>query len=530
MSQSNFNSINRHITSTFIFIKKNNVLKSMLIFLFFICFGNSVLGQKNYEKYYYDNGNISSEGTMENGRPNEYWKTYYPNGQLKSEGNRENFKLDSTWYFYAEQGDTVSAIDYKAGKKHGKVISYRNNVRYEVSHYKDNVKVDRSFIYYPTGEIKQVIPYDEGLESGSGYVYDRSGRIITLLEYEEGYLRSSKKVNRFTDQGKKRGTWVEFHPNGVLAMEGYYMNGKRNGIFKTYDKKGDLLSLEKYRDDQLVMDTEESVILDIRNTYYPDGSVKSSGGYVEGKKEGTHRIYDKDGEVIAGEVYKRGEKIAEGIVDENGDYQGHWQLYYTDGNLRAEGDYKNSMRTGDWIFYFPNGAVESKGKYVEGLPQGRWSWFYPNGDKRRNEFYRRGEEDGEVTEWDIDGNVISKGSYISGYKDGEWYYHVGDHTEKGKYVDGQRQGTWIYEYEDGSLNYEGEYVAGLAVGKHQWYYPNGQIRKEGKYSSGIRVGTWNTYNPEGIKILEIKYKQGREFKINGRKVLTAEDREETKTP
>ena len=44
-----------------------------------------------YNKFYFPNGRISSEGTMRGGKPDGYWKSYYDNGQLKSEGNRRLF-------------------------------------------------------------------------------------------------------------------------------------------------------------------------------------------------------------------------------------------------------------------------------------------------------------------------------------------------------------------------------------------------------------------------------------------------------
>ena len=46
-------------------------------------------------KYYYPNGNVSSEGTLRNGKPDGYWKSYSESGRIKSEGNRVDFKLDS---------------------------------------------------------------------------------------------------------------------------------------------------------------------------------------------------------------------------------------------------------------------------------------------------------------------------------------------------------------------------------------------------------------------------------------------------
>lgn len=519
------NSIHSANTFKFSFLKKYNVISKLTFLVFLFSISNAVLAQKEYKIYYYDNGNVSSEGTMEDERPNGYWKTYYPSGQLKSEGNRLNFELDSVWIFYNELGERVSSISYKNGKRNGEMISFKNDLVYEVSEFENDINVGVSTIYYPTGEKKRVVPYENGKQHGKGFDYETDGRIITLLEFEDGYLRRADQINRLDNLGKKRGSWIEFHPNGVVAMEGYYMNDLKNGIFKFFDNKGNLITIEKYRDGQIVLDSEESVILDIRSTYYSDGSVKSSGGYVDGRKEGTHRIYDENGNIISGEVYKMGTKTAEGVVDQTGDFQGEWELYYEDGTLRAKGNYENSLRTGDWIFYHKNGKIESEGKYVEGLPQGQWKWYYENGKSRRQDYYRRGKEDGESVEMNEEGNIISQGEYVAGYREGEWFYHVGDHIEKGSYVDGERDGEWIYEYENGKINFEGEFIRGLATGKHKWYYPNGQIKKEGRYSSGVRTGTWVTYDEAGLKVLEVKYKQGREFKINGRRVISSDGNE-----
>ena len=57
-----------------------------------------------YNKFYYDNGAISSEGKMKDGKPDGYWKNYHKNGKVKIEGNRKNFQLDSLWKFYFTKG------------------------------------------------------------------------------------------------------------------------------------------------------------------------------------------------------------------------------------------------------------------------------------------------------------------------------------------------------------------------------------------------------------------------------------------
>lgn len=494
--------------------------------IFSIAFLFSLLtcdAQGEYTVYTYENGNTSSEGYMRNGKPDGYWKTYHPNGVLKSEGNRADFELDSLWKFYNEDGIKLTEIHYKGGKKHGVYRTFREGSLYEEAEFEADIKVNDARFYYPTGELQKVVPFAEGKENGEGFEYDREGRVITLLAYKDGFLRRADQVNRYDNAGKKRGPWVSFHPNGVLAMEGYYMNDKKNGIFKKYDKRGDLISLVKYRDGEVVTDSEESVILDLRNTYYSDGTLKSTGGYVDGVKEGTHRLYDKEGNIEGGELYSKGELVGEGIIDQNGDYQGIWKLYYETGELKAEGNFEDSKRIGEWTFYHKNEAIEHKAKYVDGLPQGKWTWYFDNGKLRREEFFRRGREDGTVTEYDLTGEIVVKGDYVNGLRDGEWFLNVGDHTEKGKYLDGERNGEWIYEYPNEQIAYEGEYVLGLAVGKHKWYHPNGRVKLEGKYSSGLRVGTWKKYDEEGTEILNIKYKSGREVKINGKKVVRAED-------
>lgn len=518
------NNTHKHITTKLFKLKriKIYVCKATMI-IGFVFMMAPTFAQGEYTVFKYDNGKVSSEGMMVDGRPDGYWKTYYPDGKLKSEGNRLDFELDSIWMFYNELGDLSTSISYKQGQKHGVHKIYKDGLLYEESIYENDIKSGEALLYYPTGEVKRRVTYVEGKESGEGFEYEIDGRIITLLSFRDGFLRTADQVNRYDNSGNKRGPWISFHPNGVLASEGYFMNGKKNGIFKTYDKRGNLLTLEKYRDGELVVDSEESVILDLRSTYYADGTIKSTGGYIDDLKEGTHRLYDQEGNIEGGELYSKGQKIGAGIIDENGDYQGLWKLFYPTGELQAEGEFEDTKRTGEWVFFHKSGEIEHKAKYLNGLPHGKWTWYYEDGKLRREEFFRRGKEDGTVTEYDNQGNIMVQGDYVNGLKDGSWFLNVGDHIEKGSYRDGERIGDWIYEYEDGTLNFEGEYAAGLAVGKHRWYHPDGQLLMEGKYSSGQRTGTWKKYDEEGVEVLNVKYKSGREVKINGKKVIKAEE-------
>src|SRR6185436_20383625 len=90
---------------------------SVLIILLFLMNNNvlaqAVVNKNGYNKFYYENGKISSEGTMRDNKPDGYWKNYYDNGKLKIEGNRKNFLLDSAWKFYDVKGRVTKIINYK---------------------------------------------------------------------------------------------------------------------------------------------------------------------------------------------------------------------------------------------------------------------------------------------------------------------------------------------------------------------------------------------------------------------------------
>lgn len=54
-----------------------------------------------YNKFYYENGKISSEGTMRDGKPDGYWKTYSENGKIS---RKEVVKI-SSWIV---SGDSIT--------------------------------------------------------------------------------------------------------------------------------------------------------------------------------------------------------------------------------------------------------------------------------------------------------------------------------------------------------------------------------------------------------------------------------------
>lgn len=503
-----------------------NILYLLLVntFLFSDAVAQDPIDPNGYNKFYYANGFLSSEGWMRDGKPDGYWKTYYETGGLKSEGNRKDFQLDSIWTFYTEGGLLELTITYADDKKNGEEIFYSEagNPIEEFTNV-NNLRQGEGFFYYESGELYRQVTFVDNLEQGKGFEYAKDGRIITFLNYEKGYIRSIEKVNRLNKRGQRKGFWVEYWPNGNLKEEGNWTNDVRNGLFKFYKKNGELDKIEVYRGGEIVEDAEQAVVLDIRKEYYEDGKLKLIGSYKEGTKQGVFREYGKDGSIINSYLYENNTKTGEGIIDPEGKYQGNWKRFYPTGELRAEGQYIDGKKEGEWKFYYQNGKFEQRGNYKNDKPHGPWKWWYEDGSVWREEGYRKGREEGLMTEYDCEGNEINKGEYVDGYKFGPWFYTVNDHTEEGEYLDGEKNGLWVFTYDNGKTNFKGEFQAGVPIDKHEWYYRNGNLKEEGKYKGGEPHGTWKYFDESGLLYLSVKYRYGVKIKMGGAKLESADE-------
>lgn len=468
--------------------------------------------------FYFSNGNVSSEGTMRDGKPDGYWKTYYENGVLKSEGNRKNFELDSIWTFYGETGDTVLQISYLNGKKEG----IRRTLREDgvtVENFSNDIKQGLTVYFYPGGEVKKTVNFENGLENGLAREYSTDGTVITLIEYRRGFVIDRENINRKDSKGLRQGKWKYFYPDGKVKLEGTYRDDKRNGYFKTYDDKGMLLEISKYVNDVKQEEAPELAKLDVKTDYYPSGKVKTVASYKGEVPEGIRREFSEEGKVTAAYTFSKGKLIAEGIVDEEGVREGDWKEFYTSGQLRAEGKYAGGNRIGKWKFYYENGNLEQEGSYNnQGNADGVWRWYFDDNTLLREEHFINGLSEGIFSEYDENKNVIIQGEYVYGLKEGFWKYQQGDHREEGTYRGGMRNGNWKYFYDDGTLSYEGAYIDDNPNGRHIWYWPNGNKKEEGSYLNGIKTGDWIQYNTDGTVFLVISYKNGIEKKYDGVKI------------
>jgi antitoxin component YwqK of YwqJK toxin-antitoxin module len=51
--------------------------------------------------------------------------------------------------------------------------------------------------------------------------------------------------------------------------------------------------------------------------------------------------------------------------DYEGNKEGYWEYYYSNGNLESKGSYKNGDKDGYWEYYWNNGVLRYSGRYNE---------------------------------------------------------------------------------------------------------------------------------------------------------------------
>jgi uncharacterized protein len=497
-----------------------NIVIVLLIFISFNCFGQDT-SFTGYKKFYFPNGNVSSEGNLLTGKPDGYWKNYYENGKLKSEGNRKNFQLDGLWKFYNEKGKISVEFVYKEGRKNGIKIVYDvdSNLIISEENFKNDLRDGISYYYKEGVKFKQV-PFVNGKEEGTGMEYDKNGLILTITTYKKGFVNREEKINRTDKFGKKQGIWKEFYTDGSIHKEMKYRDDLLDGYYKEFAKDGNLILAQKYIEGVLQKNVAELVKLDVKNTYHENGRIKTSGTSNKGVPEGIMRKYDDTGKIMGGELYKDGYLIGEGVYDEKGYRQGKWKEFYNTGQLKGEGEYLNDRRIGEWVYYYQNGKIEQRGNFTkDGKPTGDWKWFYESGNLLREEGFLKGMPEGIMIEYSDSGSVITKGLFTEGLKEGPWFMIDGDEKEEGEYRNGEKEGLWkTYYIGNGKVVTSGVYITGLENGEFSYYHYNGRLREEGSYIMGIKDGSWKRFDTEGILLSNFQYENGQEVKIDGVKV------------
>ena len=147
----------------------------MRFIIIFLLFSSSVFGQKTYQKIYFDDGSLKSEGWLKNNQKTAYWKFYYENGKLEKEGRFLNNKETKYWYFYRKDGTKEREGHFIKGAKSKWWLFYNEM---EIVYHKCQLKNDK--------------------KNGYSLQYEKN-KLVKAEKYKAG-----KKVKEWTDYSSFR--------------------------------------------------------------------------------------------------------------------------------------------------------------------------------------------------------------------------------------------------------------------------------------------------------------------------------------
>jgi len=322
---------------------------------------------------------------------------------------------------------------------------------------------------------------------------------------------SSRIIDGYTTQyteavfkdGISNGSWKTYKYN-KLAEESVYDNGVLNGPYKEY---------------------------------YPDGSIKISRNYVQGKPDGKFIQYGSNGKIESEVNYKNGLQDGTEIhYDSEGNIRS--QSNYASGKASGKevknissntGDYvqtasynKEGKQDGEYSEIFTNGKIKEKGQYVNGKKDGIWEYGKKDGQKIRTDVYANDEKIKETIYYN-DNTVEVVRELKNGKKNGwERKYNFGDGNLKSEvfYKDGEvssetgsggpvkqtkqissNLGAYVQTFYEINGKYEGEYA-------EQWQEGAKGMKAKGQYKDGKKTGLWVYENEYGKKVKEENYLNG----------------------
>jgi antitoxin component YwqK of YwqJK toxin-antitoxin module len=340
------------------------------------------------------------------------------------------------------------------------------------------------------------------------------------------------KGNAQEISGLKDGYQIFKYPNGNISGEGFFKNGKPDGISKSYYVTG--IKKSEGRRTNFLLDS-------IWIFYDQAGDTTEKINFLYGKKNGWYYKYKKDPgkgvyvfskELYAGDkregtayLYFQDGKIQQTLAYNNGKKEGLSKEFDNEGNLISLLEYRND-------FLVSRERINRKDN--KGLKQGTWKEFYPTGVKKSEKTFRDDLMHGYYKEYDARGKLTLTMLYENGAivkslvedepdieivnkhdQDGKLIYSgpfrknipVGTHREYGK--DGKVTNAFVYN-DNGLLLSEGIVdEAGNFNGKWKDLFPNGKVQAEGQFTDSRRTGLWKFYNQSEMVEQTGSYNSGR---------------------
>lgn len=224
-----------------------------------------------------------------------------------------------------------------------------------------------------------------------------SGLLLFLIMFNMS-LFSQNDSNKTDNLGRRQGRWIDYHQNGQIRYTGEFKNNEPLGEFLYYSEKGELTAKINY-EKRKGKDMQPQ--LSTCEMYSTNGNVIARGNYIDRKKHGQWEYFSENGGVlILKENYDNGLLTGTSVA-----YSPMTQ------NIIEETEYLNGIKDGLCNKYYDNGRPMVKMSYKNDKLDGNYISYYPNGIPKEEGMFKDGIKIGEWKTYDMEENVVSVDIY-----------------------------------------------------------------------------------------------------------------------
>ncbi len=304
--------------------------------------------------------------------------------------------------------------------------------------------------------------------------------------------------------GIKNGPERFFYESGNKKKEINFVNGQPSGLIKRWYPSGNLKQISKYKNNSILFTKS---YYDRKNAISTKIKYNQKYGKEETKWSLNHKIlskvrgYDSLKIVLNGYYeFLDGEKVTH-LFFKNGLKNGKEIIYYWDGSMWEETNYKYGKLHGPHIKWFLNGQIALSENFANNLKNGKESKWYETGQKHYEYRYHHGVKTGKWTLWYKNGNLAEETNYKNGKPNGTVirYYDNGDKWKKYFYIQKSEGLYCLYKswFTDGAKAEEYELLNDIQNGYYKKWWGNGNIRLFVHYSNGKKNGNYKNWLEDG---------------------------------
>lgn len=321
---------------------------------------------------------------------------------------------------------------------------------------------------------------------------------------EDSSFPKTVKIEGYFMDGKPQGLWQSFDQFGNVRAEANYNKGMLDGKWRTFDYAypvGEYHSYYRISNDSFPD----------KKTYYLSGEYN----FKNGQREGTHYNYNWYGMVELeanfrddyrdGLTIERNEIAVSYSEFKDGMRDGYSRTYLTlpdkDSILLFDLNFQNGALQGESISYHTNGKVSKRGFFLQGEPIEDYEGYDTLGFKYH---YVKFEYGFPIEEKLWEENELSV-RYTFNWEDSIEFIPLNitdSESLDALLVQAGLSGGWEYQPYYGRRTIVDKGGVDYHLTK---YYPNDTVSRDGAMSEGKKSGFWEFFSYEGEKLYEVNY-------------------------